>query len=38
MARKLFVIGFFDEVLGRLGDAAIAAELHDLLEKKFAVK
>ncbi len=41
VARKLFVLGFFDEVLGRLadtGDGAIAAELHDLLEKKFSVK
>ena len=36
VAKKLFVLGFFDEVLGRLGDEAIAAELHDLIEAKFA--
>jgi len=36
VAKKLFVLGFFDEVLGRLGDDTLAAELHDLIETKFA--
>jgi Fe-S cluster assembly protein SufD len=36
VAKRLFVLGFFDEVLGRLDDDALAAELHDLLEEKFA--
>ena len=36
VARHLFVLGFFDEVLTRLGDPQLAEELHSLLEAKFA--
>ncbi|HEY8967095.1 MAG TPA: Fe-S cluster assembly protein SufD, partial [Candidatus Methylacidiphilales bacterium] len=35
VARRLFVLGFFDEVLERLGDAALSEELHALIEAKY---
>ncbi len=35
IARRLFVLGFFDEVLNRLGDAALSEELHELIEEKY---
>ncbi len=36
VARRLFVIGFFDEVISRLKDAKLGEELHHLVEAKFA--
>ncbi|MDE1170831.1 MAG: Fe-S cluster assembly protein SufD [Verrucomicrobium sp.] len=36
VARHLFVLGFFDEVLERLNDPELSASLHRLLEEKFA--
>ena len=35
VARRLFVLGFFDEVLHRLGDPALSEELHELIEIKY---
>ena len=32
----LLVIGFLDEVVQRLGQPAIGAKLHELIEAKFA--
>lgn len=36
VAKKLFVLGFFDEVIARLNDPALGEELHRLVEAKFA--
>jgi Fe-S cluster assembly protein SufD len=36
VAKKLFVLGFFDEVIARLKDPALGEELHRLIEAKFA--
>jgi len=35
VARRLFVLGFFDEVLERLGDEALSEELHELIVAKY---
>jgi Fe-S cluster assembly protein SufD len=38
VAEHLLVAGFLNEVVERLGHAAIAAKLHDLIEEKFAAR